>query len=41
VSAATALNARPDAVTADAAKKARLSMFRSYTPRFSLGPVLN
>ena len=29
---AAALDARPDAVTADAAKKARLSMFPSYIP---------
>jgi hypothetical protein len=39
VSAATALNARPDVVTADAARKARLSMFPSYIRRFSLGSM--
>ena len=39
VAAAAALNARPDAVTADAAKKARLSMFPPMSPRFSPGSV--
>jgi hypothetical protein len=35
VAAAAALTAKPEAVTAEAVRKARLSMLPSYVPRFS------